>query len=128
MAKRCTMSPVGDHVVESDTTTKKYMVTVREDGRNTCNCTGFVTKRNKLGGLSALGQPECTCKHVKGILAGKGCGWNSETGKKQVYPFICPVCSCSTEDYTPPAPPKVDEEMLNDTMAGLLALRERMRT
>lgn len=128
MAKRCVMSPVGTHEVESDSSTKIYEVVIREDGKNTCNCTGFVTKRNKLGGLVALGQPDCTCKHVKGIIAGKGCGWNSETGKPQKYPQMCPDCLSPVEDYTVPAPARVDEEMLNDTMAGLLALRERMRS
>lgn len=128
MAKRCTLSPIGVHYVDSDTSNKTYEVTIRTDGKNTCNCTGFVTKRNKLGGLVALGQPDCTCKHVKGVLASHGCGWtdDQDDAAPAQYPRICPQCSSPSEEYDPPAPAKIDDEMLNDAMAGLLALRERM--
>lgn len=45
--------------------TKAYAVEIRDDGRNTCTCTGFVTKRNKLGGLKAVGDPQTYCKHIR---------------------------------------------------------------
>lgn len=129
MAKRCTLSPIGAHYVESDTSNKTYEVTIRADGKNTCNCIGFVTKRNKLGGLVALGMPDCTCKHIKSIVATAGCGWSDEhDAVAQQYPNVCPVCASTTEQYDPPLPAKLDDDMLNDAMAGLLSLRERMKS
>ena len=125
MPKRCTLSPFGVHTIESDTTTKVYEAHVREDGKHTCNCTGFVTKRNKYGGYSALGNPEINCKHLKRILADQGCGWNSETGREQQYPNICPDCDSPTEDYFT-APAIINDEAVDDAIANILATRERM--
>jgi hypothetical protein len=122
--RRCTLNPIGVHQIGSDSNSKVYEVHVREDGRHTCNCTGFVTKRNKFGGLSALGNPQINCKHLKRLLADGGCGWNSETGRVATYPTVCPDCQSPTEDYFA-APDVIDDE---DLIAGLLATRDRMRS
>lgn len=125
MDKRCTNNNFGVHQVDSDTSTKVYEVIIREDGRHECNCTGFVTKRNKFGGKKALGNPEINCKHVKAFVNAHGCGWDSATGVAQAYPNICPLCDSATEDYTE-VPDVIDDDDVEDAIAKMLATRERM--
>lgn len=127
MSKRCTLSAYGVHPIGSDTSPKTYEVTIREDGTHTCNCPGFVTKRNKFGGYSALGNPEINCKHIKRLLAERGCGWNSETGTPALNSKVCPDCDSPTEDYFT-APAVINDEVIEEAVAKMMATRERMRS
>lgn len=126
MAKRCTLSNFGEHDAESDSSSKVYKVVIREDGRNTCTCPAWAIKKNKLGGNKMIGDPECTCKHIKRIQQDAGgCGWNTENGQAQTYPDVCPACDSPTVEYTPPGPPPDDEDMAA-AAEKLLAMRNRL--
>lgn len=126
LARRCTSSPVGRHRVESMTqANKKYDLTIDEFGKHTCSCPAFAFKRNKMGGLSALGQPGCSCKHVDAFIAvNNGCGWNSTTGETPQVVTICPRCFNDTEEYSTEDPSTVD---LDDLMARYKALQQRLK-
>lgn len=126
LAKRCTSTPFGAHTVSSHTDNKKsYTVIIDENGHNTCTCIAFAMKRNKLGGYSAIGTPECTCKHINAFLAARaGCGWNSLTGEAQQVETICPRCYEYVEEYDTRDPDDVD---LDELMADFLAIQKKLK-
>lgn len=125
-ARRCTSTPVGSYRVASETTANKsYDLVIDEYGRNTCTCVAFAIKRNKLGGLDAIGTPECTCKHIRAMLETRGgCGWNSLTGETPEFETVCPRCYEDTEVYDPRDPEDVD---LDELMADFLALSKKLK-
>jgi hypothetical protein len=124
LPRRCTASAVGLHRLESFTSAdKSYDVHIDTDGKNTCTCVAFVMKRNKLGGLTAIGTPDCTCKHIEAVLWTKGCGWDSDTGEEPQFEAVCPRCYNDTETYDPRDPNTID---LDELMADYLALSRKL--
>jgi hypothetical protein len=127
-ATKCSDTAIGLFHCESMTDEGKfYDVVLEADGRNTCTCIAFVMKRNKLGGLSAIGTPACTCKHIQALQARNGgCGWTSESKEKQEYPNICPRCYAKAETYAYDTrdPKTVD---LDELMADFLALQKKLK-
>lgn len=127
--RRCSSSPTGTYNVQSynpKTPNKRYTLTITEDGRNRCTCTAWAIKKNKLGGDTAIGQPDCTCKHIKAILATRpGCGWNSVDGEPYQFETVCPRCFEDTEIYD--IPRDTTEVDLDVLMDEFLALANRLR-
>lgn len=127
LARKCTKTASGWFHCESMTQkNKSYDVFLDPDkGKNTCTCIAFVMKRNKLGGLEAIGTPECTCKHIQALQAAKsGCGWTSDAPEKHEYPGICPRCFDDTEVYDQRDPETVD---LDELMKDFLALKKKLK-
>lgn len=127
VALRCTSSTAfGSHSVASHTEKKKkYSVTIDNFGNNTCTCIAFVMKRNKMGGLSAIGDPELTCKHIQALLAVRGgCGWSSLLVDEEAkFGKVCPRCYNDTEEYDTRNPEDVD---LEELMADFLAISKKL--
>lgn len=126
IALKCSDTALGLFHCESFTNhNKSYDVILDADGRNTCTCVAFVMKRNKMGGLSAIGDPNCTCKHIEALkVRNGGCGWTSESPDKHEYPNICPRCYAKTETYDTRDPETVD---LDELMADFLALKKKLK-
>lgn len=123
--KRCTASAMGAHSVPSSKPGKMYSVVIADSGEHTCNCPAMAIQNNKL---SSKGLPRnYLCKHINAVLSGGGgCPWTSDHPTKQEYPHICPLCQSNTEevDLVTEDP---DEEQMNDALAGLLAIRDRLQ-
>lgn len=126
LERRCGSSAIGNFTVESHTNKKKtYDLRITEDGRNTCTCIAFAMKRNKLGGNSAIGNPECTCKHINALLATRNaCGWTSVEGEKAKFETVCPRCFHDTEEFDPRDPETID---LDELMQDFLALSKKLK-
>lgn len=126
LARKCTKTAVGFFHCESMTTkNKSYDVYLDPEGRNTCTCVAFVMRRNKLGGLSAIGTPDCTCKHIQALQAQRsGCGWTSDSEEQHEYDAICPRCFDNTEVYDTRDPETVD---LDELMKDFLALQKKLK-
>ncbi len=126
LSRRCTTSAVGMYHCESFTNhNKSYDVVIDSQGRDTCTCVAFVMKRNKLGGLSAIGTPECTCKHIRALKSEKrGCEWTSDTGATPEIETVCPNCYADTEEFDTRDPATVD---LDELMADFLVLQKKLK-
>lgn len=117
IAYRCSSNPIGVFNAESMTNANKmYTVQITENGMNTCTCIAFAMKRNKLGGNSAIGTPECTCKHIQAILLTRSaCGWSSTLTDEPSKFGVCPRCYNDTEIYDTRDPSTIDlDELMED--------------
>lgn len=126
MAKRCTASPIGVHLMPSDSSNKDYRVEIFDHPTKgivgVCECMAYVMDRNRKGGkvsAGAFGE----CKHISRKLADGGCGWNSETGETPTYPDVCPRCQSGLVDFTPLT--GNDEVDVPDIIAKLKAMRAK---
>lgn len=128
LARKCSDTAVGIFHLESFDPKNKgkfYDVTLDVAGRNTCTCVAFMMKRNKLGGLKAIGTPDCTCKHIQALLAERGgCGWTSDAKEQHEYETVCPRCYANTEVYDTRDPETVD---LDELMKDFLALKKKLK-
>lgn len=126
-ARRCTSTPFGRHIAASQnpkTKNKRYDVLIDDRGKHTCTCVAFVMKRNKMGGLTAIGTAGLSCKHIDALLAVHGgCGWNSTTGEIPQFETVCPRCYNDTEFYDPRDPDDID---LDELMASFLAMSKKL--